>query len=148
MLAHQCDIWVKSGLREFEELREFDDRRRQSAHRQKLVLLLNDVNHPRHAVFIGDFTETVRPEGFLPGHFDIPASGEVVEPALAFINVLRVEHQREPAYCALLPGGIPSLIMISLPAMRTLEWAIAESGNCMPDGQPSSLLSLLAFRRR
>ena len=62
---------------------------------RKLVLLLNDVNHPRHAVFIGDFTETVCPEGFLPGHVDIPARGEVVEPAFAFINVLGVENQRK-----------------------------------------------------
>lgn len=47
-------------------------------------LLLDDVNHPRHAVLVGDFTETVRPEGLLSRHVDVPARGEVVEPALAF----------------------------------------------------------------
>lgn len=62
---------------------------------RKLVLLLNDVNHPRHAVFVGDFPESVRPESLLPGHFHIAAIREVVEPAFAFIHVLRVEHQRK-----------------------------------------------------
>ena len=112
---------------------------------RRLVLLLNDVNHPRHAVLIGDLTETVRPEGFLPGHFDITARGEVVEPAFAFLHVLGIQNQRKSGVLRLVPGGSPSLIMMSLPAMRTLEWAIAESGNCMPDGQPSSLWSSLGM---
>lgn len=108
---------------------------------RRSLLLLNDVNHPRHAVFVGDFTETVRPEGLLPGHFDMAFRSQIVEPAFAFRHVLGVQHQREPGILRFAAGRLPSLIMISLPAMRTFEWAIAESGNCMPDGQPSSLLS-------
>ncbi|MNY35854.1 hypothetical protein D3C86_1702910 [compost metagenome] len=37
----------------------------------------------------------MRPEGLLPGHFDIAASSEFVEPAFAFGHVLGVEHQRK-----------------------------------------------------
>jgi hypothetical protein len=85
------------------------------------LVRFKDVNHPRHAVFIDDFTETVCPEGLLPGHFDDTASGKVIEPALTLSDILGVEYQGEPGILCFAAGGSPSLIMISLPAMRTLE---------------------------
>ena len=57
--------------------------------------LFNDVDHPGYAVFIGHFAEAVRPEGLLPGHVNVAACGQVIEPALAFGDILGVEHQRK-----------------------------------------------------
>lgn len=59
------------------------------------LLLFDDVDHPRHTVLVGDFTETVRPECFLPVHFDLTCCCQVVKPALPFVDILRVEDQRE-----------------------------------------------------
>src|SRR5690606_26273752 len=59
------------------------------------LLLFDDVDHPWHTIFIGHFAETVCPEGLLPGHFNVTARGELVEPAFAFGDVLGVEYQGE-----------------------------------------------------
>ncbi|ETJ24992.1 MAG: hypothetical protein Q609_ECAC01327G0001, partial [Escherichia coli DORA_A_5_14_21] len=40
-------------------------------------LLFDDINHPRYAKFIGDFAKAMRPESFLPGHFDFSVSCKV-----------------------------------------------------------------------
>ncbi|STG52004.1 Uncharacterised protein [Escherichia coli] len=40
-------------------------------------LLFDDINHPRYAKFIGDFAEAMRPESFLPGHFDFSVGGKM-----------------------------------------------------------------------
>ena len=90
-------------------------------------LLFDDINHPRYAKFIGDFAKAMRPESFLPGHFDFSVSGKIVKPAFSFFDLLRIEHQRKAG------------VMMSLPAMRTLAWAMAVSGNCIPEGQFSAL---------
>ncbi len=39
-------------------------------------LLFDDINHPRYAKFIGDFAKAMRPERFLPGHFDFSVGGK------------------------------------------------------------------------
>ena len=58
-------------------------------------LLFDDINHPRYAKFIGDFAKAMRPESFLPGHFDFSVSGKIVKPAFSFFDLLRIEHQRK-----------------------------------------------------
>lgn len=40
-------------------------------------LLFNNVNHPRYAELIAHLSETMRPEGLLPVHFDLPLCGKV-----------------------------------------------------------------------
>lgn len=56
-------------------------------------LLFDDINHPRHAKFIGDFAEAMRPESFLSGHFDFSVSSKVIKPAFSFFYLLRIEYQ-------------------------------------------------------
>nr|VUD24713.1 Uncharacterised protein [Salmonella sp. NCTC 7297] len=101
-------------------------------------LMFNHVNHPRHPETIADLAETLRPEGFLPVHFDLPLCGKVIKPAPPFCYILGIKHQRKAGIMRR-SNALASLIMISLPAMRMLAWAIAVSGKRIPDGQPSSL---------
>ena len=49
----------------------------------------------------------MRPEGLLPRHVDVPARGEVVEPALAFIDVLGIENQRKARVLRVAAGRHP-----------------------------------------
>lgn len=57
--------------------------------------MFNHVNHPRHTETIADLAETLRPEGLLPVHFDLPLCGKVIKPALPFCYILGIKHQRK-----------------------------------------------------
>lgn len=50
-------------------------------------LLFNNVNHPRYTEPIADLAETMRPEGLLPVHFDLPLCGKVIKPAFPFFHI-------------------------------------------------------------
>lgn len=51
-------------------------------------LLFDDINHPWHTKFIGDFAESMRPEGFLPGYFDFSVGGKVIKPTFSFLDLM------------------------------------------------------------
>ena len=69
------------------------------------LLLFDDVDHPRYAIPIAHFTETMSPEGFLPVHFDFSVCCQVIKPAFAFVDVLRVEYQRKARVVGISVGG-------------------------------------------